>query len=84
LPAYGCSRASDMVHTSIKLISRVTANPYVAPAGATPEGIRLAEELEYVRIQDKTFADGSRLPSLDCHCKVFDKRPTRRYKKRAT
>jgi hypothetical protein len=70
-----------MNRTSHKLITRVTANPYVAPAGVTPDGIRLAEELEFVRVQDKPLVDGSRPPSLEGHCKVFDKRPTRRYKK---
>lgn len=68
---------------SRKLIDRITANPYVPPPGATPEGIRRAEELECTHVQDKKVSDGSRPPSLEGYCKVFDKRskgvPCKRY-----
>ena len=64
-----------------KLFNRVTSNPYTPPVGATPEGIRRAEQLQYLRKQNTKFTDGSCPPSLEVYCKVFDtKRPSRRNK----
>ena len=58
----------------------MTSNPYTPPAGATTEVIRRAEQLQFVRMQDKKLADGSCPPSLEGYSKVFDKRPSRRNK----
>ena len=64
-----------------KLFNRVTSNPYTPPVGATPEGIRRAEQLQYLRKQNTKFTDGSCPPFLEVYCKVFDtKRPSRRNK----
>ena len=76
----GLPTSSVMACSNHKLFKRVTSNPYTPPAGATTEGIRRAEQLQFVRIQDKKLADGSCPPSLERYCKVFDKRPSRRYK----
>lgn len=67
-----------MVHVTNAQFRSARDLKYVPPAGATPEGIRKAEELTAMPMIAKKV-NGVRPPDLEVLCREYDPKPSKRF-----